>query len=172
MTLKKLIPWNKDKKEKDKETQLEVKEKYISPRDYFMDIQRRFDEIFEEFAFNFGFPSLSESKFYPKIDVREDERNLVIYAEVPGLDEKNLDISITKDSLILSGEKKTEYEDKSPNYYKKEISYGNFKRIIPLPVEVDESKAEAKYKNGVISILIPKLHKEEKKVKKIPIKSE
>jgi len=94
----------------------------------------------------------------------------VIKADIPGIDEKDLEVSITKDAVILQGEKKYEHEEKQGNYYRKERSFGSFRRVIPLPVEVDETKAEANYKNGVVTITLPKSQEATKNIKKIPIK--
>lgn len=148
----------------------ENKDKAVSPIDYFTNFQRRMDELFEEFFSEWGLPSTKELNFYPKIDIKDENDSIVIHADLPGINEKDLDVSITKDSIVIQGEKKHEYEEKKENFYRKERSYGSFKRIIPLPVEVDETKAEAKYKNGVLTITLPKSEKVLKNVKKIPIK--
>jgi HSP20 family protein len=166
----KLLPskWQKEsQEEKQKQDQLEKSEKYITPRDFFESFQKSIDEFFEDF----GYPDFfRERTFYPKVDVSEKDNEVVIKADVPGIEEKDLDVSITKDAVIIQGEKKYEHEEKSSNFYKKERSYGSFRRVIPLPVEIDESKAEATYKNGVITIRLPKSQNAIKNVKKIPIK--
>ncbi len=145
--------------------------KFISPIDYFTNFQKRMDELFEEFFGDFGLPTnRSFSSFYPRIDIRDNENQIIVQADLPGIDEKDLEVAITKDSIILQGEKKYEYEEKKENYFRKERSYGSFKRVIPLPVEVDDSKAEAKYKNGVLTIILPKSEKATQNIKKIPVK--
>lgn len=150
----------------------EVEEsKFTSPIEYFTNFQKRIDDLFEEFFGDFGLPSNRNlGSFYPRVDIRDNETNIVVHADLPGIDEKDLEVSITKDSIILQGEKKYEFEEKKENYFRKERSYGSFKRIIPLPVEVDDSKAEAKYKNGVLTITLPKSEKAKQNIKKIPIK--
>ncbi|GIX42315.1 MAG: molecular chaperone Hsp20 [Leptospiraceae bacterium] len=166
----KLLPtkWQKDN-DKEKQNQTQKEEKYLTPRDFFESFQRSIDEFFEDF----GYPDFfsKERTFYPKVDVSEKDNEIIIKADVPGIDEKDLDVSITKDAVIIQGEKKYEHEEKHSNYYKKERSYGSFRRVIPLPVEIDESKAEATYKNGVVTIRLPKSQEAIKNVKKIPIKT-
>jgi len=165
----KLLPtkWKKNEEEKEKQI-AHREEKYLTPRDFFESFQRSIDELFEDF----GYPDFfsKERTFYPKVDVTENEKEIVIKADIPGIDEKDLEVSITKDAVILQGEKKYEHEEKQGNYYRKERSFGSFRRVIPLPVEVDETKAETNYKNGVVTITLPKSQEATKNIKKIPIK--
>ncbi len=171
----KLFPKSWSKKNELKENQnenIEVyksnKDKYLSTRDFFESFQKQIDEFFQEFMYPEFFSK--EKTFYPKIDITEKEKEIIIKADVPGINEKDLDVSITKDSVIIQGEKKYEHEEKNVNFYRKERTYGSFRRVIPLPMEIDESKAEATYKNGVITIKLPKSESSLKNIKKIPIK--
>ncbi|MCS7205880.1 MAG: Hsp20/alpha crystallin family protein [Leptospiraceae bacterium] len=161
MKWKDLVPWKKESPES-------KEEKYVATRDIFDTLQKRMDELFEEFGFS-SLPSF-ERTFYPKVDITENENEIVIKADVPGIDEKDLDVSITKDAVIIQGEKKYEHEEKGSNFYRKERSFGSFRRVLPLPVEVDEAKIDATYKNGVLTIKLPKV-KTSSNVKKIQIKS-
>ncbi len=89
---------------------------------------------------------------------------------MPGLDEKDVEVSLSNDTLTISGEKKAEKEDKGENYYRLERSYGSFQRVIPLSTEIEADKVEAAFKNGVLQITLPKLHLGEG-VKKVQIKT-
>ena len=112
------------------------------------------------------------SSFNPHVDVTETEKEIKITAELPGIDEKDIDVSVTRDTLTLKGEKKEEKEDNGKDYYRMERSYGSFSRTIPLPVEVDTEKILASYKKGILNIKIPKSAKAMEGKKKIAIKAE
>ncbi|GAB6888452.1 Hsp20/alpha crystallin family protein [Desulfothermus okinawensis JCM 13304] len=116
--------------------------------------------------FNF---SLFRDVTYPAVNISENEKEVKVRAELPGLDPKDVELTIQNNTLILKGEKKLEEEEKKDNFHRIECSYGSFYRSIPLPTEIDESKVSAKFKNGVLEIRLPK--KEEARGKKIPIES-
>jgi HSP20 family protein len=109
--------------------------------------------------------------FVPKVDVKEEDNSVVVSAELPGMDQKDIDLTVTKDSVRISGEKKHEEEKEEKGYYCRETSYGSFERIIDLPTEVNEDKAEAEFSKGVLTIKLPKSEAAQAKHKKIKIKS-
>jgi HSP20 family protein len=117
------------------------------PRDVF-DLMDSFWRGYE------GFP-LSQMSF-PSLDVSETEKEVIVKAEMPGMDSKDIDLYVEGDNLIVRGEKKQENEDKDENYHRVERSYGAFHRSIPLPSKCDQSKVKAKYKNGVLTVKLPK----------------
>jgi len=119
---------------------------------------------FEEFG------RLSET-FVPRVDVKEQDNEVIVSAELPGMDQKDVDVEVTSDSVRISGEKKQEEEKEEKGYYRREMTYGSFERMIDLPTEVDENKAEAEFKNGVLTIKLPKSKEAQAKHKKIKIKS-
>jgi HSP20 family protein len=104
----------------------------------------------------------------PVVDVAETESDIIVKAEIPGIDPNDIDISITGDILTLKGEKKEEKENTGKCYHRVESSYGSFKRVINLPASVDVDKVKAEGKNGLLEITLPK--KEESKTKKINVK--
>jgi HSP20 family protein len=106
----------------------------------------------------------------PVVDVAETESDIIVKAEIPGIDPKDIDISITGDTLTLKGEKKEEKENTGKSYHRVESSYGSFKRVINLPVSVEVDKVTAEGKNGLLEITLPK--KEESKAKKINVRVE
>jgi HSP20 family protein len=110
------------------------------------------------------------AEWLPSLDVSETKNDIVVKAEVPGMDAKEIDISLSGDTLTLKGEKKQEKEEKAENYHLIERSYGAFTRSIRLPVNVQSDKISASYKNGVLKITLPK--SEEAKTKEIKIKVE
>lgn len=104
----------------------------------------------------------------PPIDLSETADKVTVKAEIPGMDPKEIDISIQGDTLIIKGEKKEEKEEKGKNYYRMERRYGSFSRSIDLPTSVDTNKVTAECKNGVLEITMQK--KEEVKPKQISVK--
>lgn len=110
--------------------------------------------------------------FSPSIDISETEKEIVISAELPGMEDKDLDVSLSKDLLIIKGEKKEEKEEKTKNYYRMERSYGSFCRTIPLPAEIDAENISAEFKKGVLTIKLPKTPEAIGETKKIAIKAE
>ncbi|MGR3176475.1 MAG: Hsp20/alpha crystallin family protein [Candidatus Anammoxibacter sp.] len=111
--------------------------------------------------------SLFERDWNPSIDVYESDNEVLVKADIPGLNKDEMDISILDDMLTIKGEKKTENEVSKESYYKSERFCGSFNRTIQLPSEVDEDKVKATYKDGVLELHLPK--KEEAKTKHIAI---
>lgn len=105
----------------------------------------------------------------PNIDIAESDDDIIVKAEIPGVDPKEIDISISGDTLTIRGEKKEEKENKGMHYHRVERSYGSFTRTIDLPAPVMTDKVVAKDNHGVIEITLPKM--EEAKTKKITVKT-
>ncbi len=131
------------------------------------EMDRLWDEYFG--AGRRGLQPLEEA-WLPAVDVSESEDKITVKAEIPGLEAKDIDISMSGDTLTIKGEKKTETEEKEENYHVVERSYGSFRRAMKLPALVDADRVEATYKNGVLTVVLPK--KEEVKPKAIEIKAE
>ena len=137
------------------------------------DMNRIFDDFFTGFnTFPAGRSEGSWGGFSPTVDIKESEKELTIKAELPGINEKDIDVSLANDVLTIQGEKKEEKEEKDKGYYYAERSFGSFRRVLPLPAGVDTQKAEASFKKGVLTITVPKTEEARSKVKKIAIKSE
>jgi HSP20 family protein len=105
----------------------------------------------------------------PAIDLVEKDHEYKISAELPGMEEKDLEISMTGDTLTITGEKKAQKEEKAKDYYMAERSYGTFRRAIQLPEDVDKEKVNAKYEKGVLIVRLPKLPGAETRSRKIVI---
>lgn len=140
-------------------------------------IHREIDRMFRD-AFSAGFPQLTESItsergnfLRPFVDIKESRRNYKITVEVPGVEENDVKLEITDHTLTISGEKRSEKEEKEEHYHSIERSYGSFRRVLSLPEDAEEDGIEAKFKNGVLTITVPRREtarqKEETKV--IPI---
>lgn len=131
------------------------------------DIQSEMSRVFDSF---FGRPSPVggvERVWAPAVNVYETNDELVISAELPGLNEKDIHLSITGDMLTLKGERRWDQEVKPESYYRSERWFGKFERTLPLPMPVQADKVKAKYRDGVLAITLPKA--EEIKPKEIKI---
>ncbi len=120
-----------------------------------------------------GFPAFGSdfsSTFSPKIDISDDEKNVYVEAELPGLKKEDIKITLQDNILTLKGEKNKVEEKKEKNYYRSERSYGSFQRSFTLPVEVDSEKVNAKYENGTLILTLEKLQATHSKVKEISLK--
>ncbi len=121
------------------------------------------------YFFDFGGENID--RLQPKIDVTEEKDSVLVVAEIPGIKEENLDLKISDDGyLTISGKKEQTKENNMKNCYFQEISYGMFKRTIPLPFDLDYNMADADYENGVLNIRIPKSKVQKQKYKKISVK--
>jgi len=153
--------------------------------DVWRSFRSEMDRLFDRFAGGFGFPSLRRmldfepawrpmSSFTfsaPAIDMSEDDKAYKISAELPGLDAKDVDVSIAGNTLVLKGEKSQEKEEKEKNYYFSERAYGSFQRAFEMPASVDREKVSADFAKGVLTITLPKTPEAQKQMKKIDVKS-
>ena len=128
-------------------------------------------DFFDRFFEDFGLPSLfsEEREWAPAFDVSETEKELIVKAEVPGMDKKDIHINLSEGLLTIKGEKKQEKEEKNENYHCVERRYGTFSRTMRLPIEIEADKVDATYKHGVLKLMLPK--SETAKAKEIEIKS-
>jgi HSP20 family protein len=139
-------------------------------------LQRRINDIFDDFWSGFQFPALNWPQmpmagFSPKVNVEETDKGLRVKAELPGMEEKDIEVTLTDDGLSISGEKKTEKEEKGKTFVRREMSYGSFRRLIPLPAPVEADKVKASFKNGILEIDLPVPEKAPRSVKKIDVKA-
>ncbi|MFY9681412.1 MAG: Hsp20/alpha crystallin family protein [Candidatus Sulfotelmatobacter sp.] len=127
-------------------------------------INRAFRESYREGGQD---ESLATSTFAPAVDVYEDEHNVTLKIEVPGIDEKDISVSLENNTLTVHGERKIEKEEKEENYRRVESQYGSFTRTFNLPPTVDSEKVSAIYDKGVLKVTLPK--KAEAKPKQIKV---
>lgn len=127
------------------------------------------DKLFDDFFTGSPFRSFERGDWMPAVDVSENEKEIVVHAEIPGMVAEDMDISLNGRVLTMKGERKQEQEEKDKNYHRIERRYGSFSRSFELPADVDGNKVEAKYKNGVLTLNLPKA--KEQSVKKIEVKT-
>src|SRR5437660_3905393 len=132
----------------------------------FSTLQDRMNRLFQQ-SYGDREEALTTSTFAPAVDVYEDEHNVSLKIEVPGIDEKDIDVRIENNTLTVHGERKIEKEEKEENYRRVERQYGSFTRTFNLPTTVDADKVSAHYDKGVLKITLPK--KAEAKPKQIKV---
>ena len=140
--------------------------------------RKDFDDLFESWATDFKLPDLgwTRTDFWPRVNVSETEKDLQVTAELPGVDEKNIDVTVSGDQLTIKGEKKSEVDEKKDEkgraFRRIERSYGSFERTMALPFDIDPDKVQATFQNGVLTLTLPKPPDVQKKSKKIEITGE
>jgi len=139
----------------------------ISRWDPFEEIKKFLAET-EDFLPTFSLLPTTKVYKFP-VDMYEKNKNLYVEVGIPGFSKENIRVTFEDNNLIIEGKEEKEEETKDKNYFKKEIIRGEFKRVVPLPCEVDVDKAEATFESGILTIVLPKI-KEEKKDKEISIK--
>src|SRR5436190_8807342 len=133
-------------------------ERHVTP---FSLMRRLSDELDRAFATSFGLPTTwgnrgeEEGLWAPVVEVRQGEKNLIVTAELPGMNKDNVKVELTNEGLAISGERRSEHEDKRQGFYRSERSYGRFYRLIPLPEGVDPDKAKAEFKDGILEVQVP-----------------
>ena len=147
------------------------------PRDMFTTMRDEIDRVFDQFERGFPrWPSLFRrgngdgSIVVPGFDVRENSNAITIEAELPGVDEKDVTVTVANGMLTIKGEKKQEKEEKNENYHLAERSYGAFERSLRLPDTIDDTKVEAKFDKGVLRVTAAKRPEAVKAERKIEIK--
>jgi len=170
-------------------TKLPIKQETVDPAltrrwHPFESLHREIDRLFDDFGLSFRWPSgrslfATEPLFrremtwpkMPAVDVIESEKAYEITADLPGMDEKNIEIKVTDGVLTMKGEKQEEKEEKKKDYYLQERGFGSFQRSFELPESVDLDKIEASFKKGVLIVKLPKKAEAQKPAKKIEVKA-
>ena len=158
MAIRDLVPWGRERgvsTSRDRE-------------DPFSSLHREMNRMFEDFARSFDLAPWSgweAEGFHPRTDVSETDDEVLVTAEIPGLDEKDFELNLAGDMLTLRGEKRHEREEKEKGaVHRIERSYGSFQRSIQLPCEVVAEKANADYRDGVLNVTLPKAPAAKRKV--------
>jgi HSP20 family protein len=157
----------------EKEVTIMALMKWTAPKE----IERWFEDFFEEPFFTPRWrrlPSLRKFReletVSPSVDMYDKKDEIVVKAEVPGIEKENINISVSNSTLTIKGETKKEEEVKEEDYYYAERSYGSFSRILSLPAKVQSDKIKASFKNGILEIHLPKAEEAKPKEVKIEVK--
>jgi HSP20 family protein len=135
-------------------------------------LHQRIDRMFDDLSSGFGMPRLAgdDMRLLPSLEMHEQDGKLLVNAELPGVEEKDIDISVDDDVLTISGEKRSEFEGKESDAYRTERSYGRFTRSVQLPFSVDPAKVDARFDKGVLKLSIDRPAEAMQKARKIPIR--
>ena len=188
MDIKKLAPWNWFKNEEEKTGKpIPVQHGQTREQGYpvvspMYQLHQEIDRIFDHAFRGFGFaplggdrwfaPRLTDGILKPTLDISATDKEYTVTVEVPGVDQKDVQLELVNDTLTIRGEKKQEKEEKEKNYYCVERSYGSFKRVLSLPEDADQDNLHATFKKGVLSIRMPRKALPTAAVKRIEIKRE
>lgn len=132
------------------------------------EVNNLFDAFFQNRQRHSGTNPLSERSFFgdfsptqfsPSLDIEDEDKNIKVTAELPGLDASDIDLQLRDGNLLLKGQKQFEETDDSEGFYRTERAYGGFQRIIPMPKSVDPEGAEATFEQGILTVRIPKTDK-------------
>jgi HSP20 family protein len=148
----------------------------------FLELRRATDRLFDDFFKSFGRPAAEWRSGrrlitdvlgtkWPSVDMSETDEEILITAELPGVSRDNIHVSVTDDRVMIRGEKREEEEKNEKGYYKSERSYGSFQRSFYLPCEVESDRVDASFKDGVLTLKLPKSAAARERIKKIPVRT-
>lgn len=170
MSVRDLIPWNRNNGNQVPSLLRD------DDRDPFLSLHREVNRLFDDVFRGFGtglLPSFGRgsalSAGWPNVEISDTDKEIKVTAEVPGLEEKDIEVLLSDGVLTLKGEKRSENEDKDRQF--SERYYGRFERRIPLGVEVKDDQVDARFRNGVLTVTLPKSEKAQSQVKRITVKS-
>lgn len=167
MTVRDLIPWGRNDGDQVPSIFRE------DNRDPFLSLHREVNRLFDDVLRTSGLLSFGRASAvgaaWPNVEITDNDKEIKVTAEVPGLEEKDVEVLLADGVLTVKGEKRSETEDKDRQF--SERYYGRFERRIPLGLEVEEDKIDARFKNGVLTVTLPKTEKAQSQVKRIAIKS-
>lgn len=165
MPIRDLIPWGSNKG-----SEIAKREEDNPVFSLQRDVNRIFDDFWRRFDQPFGAVGRWDAGG-PRADITETDNALEVSVELPGMDQKDVDVSLTDTTLTIKGEKKSGRDENRKGYHLSERSYGSFYRTIPLPSGVDTEKVNAEFKNGILTVTLPKTEEALSRVKKIAVKA-
>lgn len=127
-------------------------------------LRRQMDQMFDELtAFNHDYPMT----WKPAIELQHTDENVILRAEIPGIEGKDLDVRVTREAVAISGEHRYEKKAEEKGFFRSEFRYGKFQRVIPLPVPVQNDQVKADFTNGILTLTLPKVEAAKKRVVKL-----
>jgi len=162
MDFRSLVPW------RDRSQAPTARDDFFDP---FLNFRREVDRIFDSFFEGFGARAGGDGNWLaPAVDIAESDKELVLTAELPGVNEKDVEVTLADDLLTIKGQKKAEHEEKNGSFTYAERRYGSFSRSIRLPFHAGDAEVDAKYDKGVLTIRIPKPAEVQKAVRRIEVR--
>jgi HSP20 family protein len=144
--------------------------KWTSPYRDFLNLQEEMNRLFDAFSRGTELQSVTEGSWAPAVDIHESKESIVIDAEVPGVDQKDIKVSITDNILTIQGEKKQQKTVEEENFHRVERFYGTFSRSFNLPAGVKADQIKASFKDGVLKIILPKSEEAKTKIINVEVK--
>ncbi|MCA1961062.1 MAG: Hsp20/alpha crystallin family protein [Desulfomonile sp.] len=153
-----LVPWRR-------------RESHITPGSALTEFRKEMDDLFNSFFGEIAPPMerFFGAGFAPDFDISESDKEVIVKGDLPGVNPSDVEISLTGNTLTIRGEKKEEKEERGENVYRMERRYGGFSRVFTLPCDVQEDKVEAGYKNGVLTVKLPKTESSMRKTIRIDV---
>ncbi|MFM7427253.1 MAG: Hsp20/alpha crystallin family protein [Elainella sp.] len=142
--------------------------RYWQPLREMETVRRQFDQLFDELTQ----PTQQQSAWRPAVEMKDNESAIVLRVQLPGIDAKDLDVEVTREAVTIAGEHRYEQKSEENGFFKSEFRYGKFHRVIGLPVEVQNDKVEADYKDGVLTLTLPKVEQLRHKAVKVNLASQ
>ncbi|RIJ30466.1 MULTISPECIES: Hsp20/alpha crystallin family protein [Alphaproteobacteria] len=179
MRIRDLVPWGRKKTDDGSETRSSGRS-LVKSRDEtqgsVISLQHELNDVFDRFFERFERPFFDRAGAMnvfsqPSVDVSESDKAIKVSVDLPGMDEDDIDVTLTGDVLTVRGERKAEREENKKGYFLHERSYGAFYRTIPLPPGVETDKAKAEFKKGVLTVTLPKSADAKRLTKRIEVKA-
>ncbi len=168
MSVRDLIPWGREENRVPSLFRDNERDPFLSLH---REVNRLFDDVFR--GFDGGLPSVGRASSFggnwPSVEISDNDKEIRVTAEVPGMEEKDIEILLDDGVLTLRGEKRSETEDKDRQF--SERYYGRFERRILLGYDIEEDRIDARFRNGVLSVTLPKTAKAQSQAKRIAIKN-
>lgn len=127
-------------------------------------LRRQMDKMFDELT---QYDRENRNGWAPAIELQDDTNNLILRAEIPGVEGKDLDIQVTREAVAIVGEHRYEKRNEETGFYHSEFRYGKFQRLVQLPVPIQNDKVQAEFKNGILTLTLPKAEELQRKVVKV-----
>ncbi|PPS45569.1 Hsp20/alpha crystallin family protein [Chroococcidiopsis sp. TS-821] len=129
-------------------------------------LRRQMDRVFDELA---GSNQQLETFWKPAVELKDTEDNLILRAEIPGVEGKDLDVQVTREAVAIRGEYRREQQAQERGLFRSEFRYGKFQRVVGLPVAIQNDRVQAEFKNGILTLTLPKVTEARRKVVKVNI---
>ena len=178
MRIRDLVPWGRDKYETRERNRRTGRSLMTRNDDGYsvMSLQQELNDVFDRFFERFERPFMDRSFSFagfsqPSVDITESDKQIKITVDLPGMDEDDIDVSLTGDVLTIRGERRNEREEDEKGYFLHERSYGAFYRTIPLPPGIETDRAKAEFKKGILRITMPKAANAKDLTKRIEVKA-
>lgn len=136
------------------------------PFQEFETLRRQMDRVFDELATSDS-ATMPTNAWKPAIELQDAQDNLVLRAELPGLDAKDIDVHVTREAVVITGENRYENKTEDRNFFHSEFRYGKFQRVISLPVAIQNNEVKADLTNGILTLTLPKVTEARRTVVKV-----